>query len=95
MSKIRLSFPFTFVLPLFCLRALESTYFLAESRRFYFGGESRVAHFTLPIRAVKKFSFVLVNPLADLLEWHRVLRPGGLRYLIVPDKRFTVMSPDR
>ena len=36
MNKRRLSFPFTFVLPLFCLLAVGSTYFLSESKRCYF-----------------------------------------------------------
>jgi SAM-dependent methyltransferase len=31
----------------------------------------------------------LHNPIAALLEWHRVLRPGGLALLIVPDGRYT------
>lgn len=31
----------------------------------------------------------LRNPLEGLRNWWRVLRPGGLLYLIVPDKRFT------
>jgi SAM-dependent methyltransferase len=31
----------------------------------------------------------LPNPLQALFEWHRVLRPGGLLYLIAPDKRYT------
>jgi SAM-dependent methyltransferase len=35
----------------------------------------------------------LVNPIAGLLEWHRVLRLGGLLYLVVPDKRFTFDEP--
>ena len=35
----------------------------------------------------------LANPLAALHEWHRVLRPGGWLYLVVPDKRFTFDEP--
>ena len=31
----------------------------------------------------------VANPIAALVEWHRVLRPGGLIYLVVPDRRFT------
>ncbi len=31
----------------------------------------------------------LPNPLGALHEWHRVLRPGGWLYLVVPDKRYT------
>src|SRR4051812_24672027 len=35
----------------------------------------------------------LANPIAALHEWHRVLRRGGLLYLVVPDKRFTFDEP--
>lgn len=35
----------------------------------------------------------LADPLSALWEWSRVLRKGGLLYLIVPDKRFTFDEP--
>lgn len=31
----------------------------------------------------------LANPLGGLMEWLRVLKPGGFLYLIAPDKRYT------
>jgi len=35
----------------------------------------------------------LVNPIAAILEWHRVLKSGGFLYLVVPDKRHTFDEP--
>jgi SAM-dependent methyltransferase len=35
----------------------------------------------------------LPNTLAALHEWHRVLRPNGWLYLVVPDKRYTFDAP--
>src|SRR5256885_1929786 len=35
----------------------------------------------------------VANPVAALAEWYRVLRPGGLIYLVVPDRRFTWDHP--
>ncbi len=33
------------------------------------------------------------NPVKALNEWHRVLKPGGVVYMVVPDKRFTFDLP--
>lgn len=35
----------------------------------------------------------VANPVAALVEWHRVLRSGGIMYLVVPDRRFTFDHP--
>jgi SAM-dependent methyltransferase len=35
----------------------------------------------------------LPDPISALFEWHRVLGPGGLLYLVVPDKRYTFDAP--
>ncbi len=31
----------------------------------------------------------VANPVKALLEWYRVLRPGGFIYMVVPDRRYT------
>lgn len=31
----------------------------------------------------------VANPIAALAEWYRVLRPGGIIYMVVPDRRYT------
>lgn len=31
----------------------------------------------------------LANPVSALVEWERVLKPGGYVYMVVPDRRFT------
>jgi SAM-dependent methyltransferase len=35
----------------------------------------------------------VANPVAALAEWYRVLRPGGIIYMVVPDRRFTFDRP--
>lgn len=35
----------------------------------------------------------VANPVAALAEWYRVLRPGGIIYLVVPDRRMTWDQP--
>ncbi len=35
----------------------------------------------------------VANPVAALAEWHRVVRPGGILYLVVPDRRTTWDQP--
>lgn len=36
----------------------------------------------------------LINPLKALKEWKRVMRPGGVLFLIVPDKRYVPIPTD-
>lgn len=35
----------------------------------------------------------IANPIAAFAEWYRVLRPGGLIYMVVPDRRYTFDRP--
>jgi SAM-dependent methyltransferase len=35
----------------------------------------------------------VANPIAAFAEWYRVLRPGGIIYMVVPDRRFTFDRP--
>lgn len=52
---------------------------------------------SFPSVANDTFDFVVANhvlehltdPIRALIEWHRILRPGGLLMLALPDKRFT------
>lgn len=52
---------------------------------------------SFPTVADDSFDFVVANhviehvsrPIRALAEWHRILRPGGLLLMAVPDKRFT------
>lgn len=37
----------------------------------------------------------VANPVAALAEWQRVLRPGGIIYVVVPDRRYTWDHPRR
>lgn len=37
----------------------------------------------------------VANPIAAFAEWHRVLRHGGIVYLLVPDRRYTWDRPRR
>jgi len=31
----------------------------------------------------------IANPVAAICEWYRVLRPGGIMYMVVPDRRYS------
>lgn len=37
----------------------------------------------------------LANPVKALVEWHRVIRPNGILYMIVPDKRLWINDRQR
>lgn len=57
----------------------------------YHGDATELPFFTSSLGYVAT-SHVLehvANPLAALREWHRVVKPGGLIYLVVPDRRLT------
>jgi len=67
----------------------------------YFGNERCTADFegeaiALPFKS-NSLEYVasshvlehVANPIKALVEWHRVLRPGGIIYMVVPDRRYT------
>jgi len=67
----------------------------------YFANEKCLADYygeaiTLPFRS-NSLNYVasshvfehVANPIQAFAEWYRVLRPGGIIYMVVPDRRYT------
>lgn len=53
------------------------------------GGKLPFARESLDYIASSHLLEHLSNPLVAIDDWHRTLKPGGLLYLVVPDRRFT------
>jgi SAM-dependent methyltransferase len=53
------------------------------------GGKLPFARESLDYIASSHLLEHLSNPIAAIDDWHRTLKPGGMLYLVVPDRRYT------